>query len=324
MFVDTAKIRVTAGHGGRGCQSFLRIDPRKKKPTGGDGGKGGDVLFQVNPAVDTLLDFYYLRHFRAEAGSPGGSNNKQGKQAKDLILKVPAGTIVIDAETGLKLRDLRDPDESVIVVKGGAGGKGNAGGKVATKGEPGEEREVILELRLIADCGIVGLPNVGKSTLLSKLTSAHPKIADYPFTTKNPQLGVMADKKRDWNLVIADIPGLIEGAHSGRGLGDRFLRHIERTSFLVHLVDMSARKPVEDYEILKQELSCYGQGLSKKPEILVGNKMDLPGTEEKLTLFQKSVRKRVIPISARSGMGLDLLADAIFRMYGEEKRVRQN
>lgn len=319
MFVDTAKIIVSAGHGGRGCESFEPKGGRKKSPSGGDGGKGGDVILLAEENCVTLLDFYYKRDFRAERGGPGGSNNKKGNNGKDLLLKIPPGTVVIDALSGFKLRDLKKPGERVVVVKGGAGGKGNIGGKTVTNGEPGETRELILELRLIADCGIVGLPNVGKSTLLSKLTRAHPKIAPYPFTTKTPHLGVVKDPSRNRSLIMADIPGLIEGAHEGKGLGDRFLRHVERTSFLLHLIDMSGsegREPLEDYQTLHRELLSYGHGLSEKPKVIVANKMDIPSAKGNLVRFQKNLSpQKVIPISALSGEGLRGLVAILFDLY---------
>lgn len=318
LFADTAKITVFGGHGGKGCASFEPRGGRKKSPSGGDGGIGGKVVLQAERNIATLLDFYYERHFRAEAGGHGGSNKKQGKVGKDLTVKIPAGTVVFDALTGLRLRDLKTPGERVVVAQGGTGGRGNAGGKIATDGEAGEARELILELRLIADCGIIGLPNAGKSTLLSKLTSAHPKIAEYPFTTQTPQLGVLTDKKKSLSLVMADIPGLIEGAHEGRGLGDKFLRHIERTSFLLHLVDMSGtegRSPWQDYETVHQELASYGHGLSQKQELLVANKMDLKVSEANLLQFKKKIRKEILPISALSGTGLKALTGAILKFY---------
>lgn len=323
MFVDTAKITVSAGRGGKGCKSFEPRGDRKKSPSGGDGGKGGDVLLQAEQNIVTLLDFYYERHFHAVAGGAGGSNKKQGKRGLDLLLKVPLGTLVIDALTGLKLRDLKRLGESVIVARGGAGGKGNAGGGVATEGEAGESRDLLLELRLIADCGIVGLPNVGKSTLLSKLTRAHPKIANYPFTTQSPHLGVVTDKKTHRTLVMADIPGLIEGAHEGKGLGDKFLRHVVRTSFLLHLIDMSGsegREPWRDYQTLHQELVSYGYGLSQKPQLIVANKMDLPHAEENLMRFQRHLHQKVFPVSALSGGGLENLVEQIFEI--SEKLLR--
>lgn len=317
MFIDTAKITVFAGRGGKGCESFISLGGWKKSPTGGNGGEGGNVILEADRNLATLLDFYYKRHLRAESGGAGGSNKRQGKVGKDLIVKVPPGTLVIEAVTGLKIRDLKTPGERVMVVKGGAGGKGNAGEKIATNGEEGETRELILELRLIADGGIVGFPNVGKSTLLTKLTSARPKIADYPFTTKSPHLGVMADKKRQRSLVLADIPGLIEGAHAGKGLGDQFLKHIERTSFLLHMIDMSGsegREPIEDYETFRHELSSYGHGLAQKPELLVANKMDLSEAKTNLKRFQKKVKQKIYPISALSEEGLEELKKGIFAL----------
>ncbi|MFH1857824.1 MAG: Obg family GTPase CgtA [Candidatus Omnitrophota bacterium] len=318
MFVDTAKITVFAGRGGKGCESYEPRAGRKKYPSGGDGGKGGNVILQADQHVVTLLDFYYPRHLRAESGGQGGSRRKQGRTGKNLLLKVPFGTTIRDGETGSKIRDLKKAGEQVIVANGGASGKGNAGGKMATAGETGETRELLLELRLMADCGIVGFPNVGKSTLLSKLTQARPKIANYPFTTKNPLLGVMTDQVKHKSLVVADIPGLIEGAHAGKGLGDRFLRHIERTSFLLHLVDMSGsegREPIQDYEMLRRELVSYGGGLSEKPELLVANKMDLPEAESHLAAFKRKCKRKIIPISALTGTGLPTLTEELFELF---------
>jgi len=316
MFADTAKITVFAGRGGKGCESFQPRPGKKRLLSGGDGGQGGSVILKATPTMATLLDFRYKQHFRATSGHGGGSNRKKGKTGPDLVLEVPLGTTVIDADSQYKLRDLKASGESVIVAKGGHGGKGNAGGKTATEGEPGETRDLILELRLIADGGIVGLPNVGKSTLLSKLTGAHSKIAEYPFTTKTPHLGVLSHPAKNRTVVLADIPGLIEGAHQGKGLGDQFLRHIERTSFLLHMMDMSGeegRDPLKDYDVIRQELYSYGHGLSKKPELLVGNKMDRPQAAENLRRFQEKIKTPVLPLSLVKGEGVDMLILEIFR-----------
>ncbi|MBI4437219.1 MAG: GTPase ObgE [Candidatus Omnitrophica bacterium] len=331
MFVDTAKIAVCAGRGGKGCESFERNRFKIYAiPSGGDGGGGGDVILEADQNIVTLLDFYYRRHFRSEKGGPGGSNRKKGKRGKDLLLRVPPGTVVHEALTGLRLRDLKSVGERVIVAKGGAGGKGNADREKATEGIPGEERELLLELRLIADCGIVGFPNVGKSTLLSKLTSAHPKIASYPFTTTSPLLGVLTQKNSKRSVVMADIPGLIEGAHTGKGLGDQFLKHIERTSFLLHLMDMSGsegRNPVHDYETIRHELASYGKGLLQKSELLVANKMDLPSSKENLSRFQKKLKREILPISALTGEGLEKLVKALFKVFTshhEKESIRKD
>ena len=265
----------------------------------------------------TLLDFYYKHEFRAQRGKGGGSNRKKGQRGKDLILKVPPGTIVFEADSGSRLRDLRRVGETLVVAKGGVGGKGNAGGKTATEGEEGERRTLRLELQFIADCGLIGFPNVGKSTLLSSISQANPKIAPYPFTTKHPQLGVVEDKKNARRLVCVEIPGLIEGAHEGKGLGHFFLRHLRRTVAVVHLIDMACvegRDPARDYQILNGELKRYDPALSEKPQLLVANKMDLPGAEANLALFRRKVRRKILPISAREGQGISELTQALFRL----------
>ncbi len=326
MFIDTAKVAVTAGHGGKGCESLeFRKYNKHPIPSGGSGGDGGDILLEADPNVVTLLDFYYRRHYRSEKGGIGGSHKKKGKRGEDLVLAVPPGTLVKEAPTGFRLRDLKTPGERVLVAKGGTGGRGNANGNTATEGTSGEERELLLELRLIADCGLVGFPNVGKSTLLSKLTSAHPKIANYPFTTKEPLLGVMTEKKTKCSVVIADIPGLMEGAHQGKGLGDRFLKHLEHTSCLLHLLDMSGsegRDPCKDYQVLRHELTSFGRALAEKPEIVVANKMDKSSAAEHLLRFRKTVKQEVFPISALTGEGLEALSRKLSgRMVSDEKKI---
>lgn len=317
-FIDTITLLIEGGRGGKGCQSFEKVfRNRKRRPNGGDGGDGGDVLLEVSPHSQTLLDFYYRHQFQAGPGAGGGSNRKKGQGGKDLTLKVPPGTIVFDAEFDLRLRDLHRIGERLVVAKGGAGGKGNAGGKTVTEGGKGQHRTLRLELQLIADCGLIGFPNVGKSTLLSLISQAHPKIAPYPFTTKHPQLGVVEDRKNGRRLVCVEIPGLIEGAHQGKGLGDLFLRHLRRTHAVVHLIDMAAvegRSPVQDYQILNEELRCYDPALSEKPQLLVANKMDLPGAEANLSLFRRKIRRKPIPISAKTGDGIPELVAALFRL----------
>ncbi|GAB6073148.1 GTPase ObgE [Venenivibrio stagnispumantis] len=285
MFIDKAKIYVKAGDGGNGCVAFHREKfVPMGGPSGGNGGKGGDVIIVADSKLQTLMDFKYKRHYKAEKGQNGQGGNKTGKDGKDLYIKVPVGTVVKDAQTGEILADLVEEGQSVIVAKGGKGGKGNAAFKTATNqaptnaepGEKGEERWIELELKLIADVGIIGFPNAGKSTLISVLSKARPKIADYPFTTLTPVLGVIEFDIGDY-LILADIPGLIEGASKGAGLGHEFLRHIERTKYLIHLIDVSdfrERDPIEAFKIINKELKEYSPKLLKKPQIVVANKID--------------------------------------------------
>ncbi len=282
-----------AGNGGSGAVTFRREKyvPRGG-PSGGDGGNGGSVVFVASPNLRTLLDFKYRQHFVARAGEPGGSKDKAGSYGEDLVVSLPQGTVVRDADTGETVADLTLAEQKVVVARGGRGGRGNArfassterAPTFAEKGEPGEERTLLLELKLIADAGLIGLPNAGKSTLLSKVSAARPKIADYPFTTLVPNLGVVAVPGRDEAaFVMADIPGLIKGAHEGTGLGDKFLRHVERTRVLVHLVDVSevsGTDPVTAYDDIRRELALYDPGLASRPEVVVATKIDLPGAEE--------------------------------------------
>lgn len=320
MFVDTAKIHVKAGKGGDGCHSLHKDRyARHAVPNGGPGGGGGDVVIKVNENIHTLLDFQYRQHFKASKGSNGSSNNKKGKEGEDCVIEVPPGTIVRDLGGGLILRDLTELQGEFVVAKGGEGGRGNTSRKPATEGLPGEERGLFLELKLIADCGIIGFPNSGKSTLISKISEAKPKIASYPFTTKEPVLGIVKyDEGRSFK--VADIPGLIEGAHRGRGLGDKFLRHIERTRILIHLVDMAGvegRDPVCDYQSLNKELKEYSSHVEKKPQIIAANKMDLAAAEENLKKFRAKVKKEVIPISAMTGGGLEMLVSEVAKHLGK-------
>jgi len=285
MFIDKAKIYVKAGDGGNGCVAFHREKfVPMGGPSGGNGGKGGDVIIVADSKLQTLMDFKYKRHYKAEKGQNGQGGNKTGKDGKDLYIKVPVGTVVKDAQTGEILADLVEEGQSVIVAKGGKGGKGNAAFKTATNqaptnaepGEKGEEKWIELELKLIADVGIIGFPNAGKSTLISVLSKARPKIADYPFTTLTPVLGVIEFDIGDY-LILADIPGLIEGASKGAGLGHEFLRHIERTKYLIHLIDVSdfrERDPIEAFKIINKELQEYSPKLLEKPQIVVANKID--------------------------------------------------
>ena len=311
MFVDITKIHVKAGNGGNGCHSFYRDRAiQRGKPNGGDGGNGGDVVIQTDSSIHTLLDFQYRKNFKGRPGTHGSSNFKRGKDGEDCIVKAPCGTLIRDKATNAVLRDLVTSGESIIIVKGGKGGKGNHKKAAATKGEPGEARDIILELKLIADVGIIGYPNAGKSTFISRISKAKPKIASYPFTTKKPVLGMVKTYNKD--IVIADIPGLIEGAHQGKGLGDKFLRHIERTKILLHMIDAAAidgRDPLEDYKKLNNELSLYSKSLTQKPQIIAANKVDLPEAKENVEKLKKNLKNTVFAISASTGEGVkDLLA----------------
>jgi len=288
MAYDEAKIQVKSGDGGNGIVHFRRekFVPRGG-PSGGDGGKGGDVYLAVEPTLNTLLSFAQQRYFAAENGQHGGPSNRTGRSGDDLVIPVPPGTIVRDADTGALIADLVEPEQRVLVAKGGRGGRGNArfatstnqAPRIAEKGEPGEQRTLALELRLLADIGIVGIPNAGKSTLLSVVSNAHPKIANYPFTTLEPNLGVARVDDRD--VVLADIPGLIEGAHLGIGLGHGFLRHLQRTRVLIHLLDGTSEDPVADFHQINTELALFDEALGEKPQIVALNKIDLPQAQER-------------------------------------------
>ncbi len=322
MLIDHAKIYISGGTGGKGCQSLYKdIFHRKGFPDGGDGGPGGDVIIKSSSNLHTLLDFRYNQHQNAGNGKHGGSNKKYGKRGKDLILLVPIGTIVKDADNGFVIRDLAVNNEEVIAAKGGAGGKGNAKGSIAQPGEPGETKTLLLDLKMVADAGIIGFPNAGKSTLVSCISKAHSKIAPYPFTTKSPKLGVV--KFNDNTFVAADMPGLIEGAHKGKGLGDRFLRHIERTVVLVHVIDaapLDGSDPVKNYFKLEEELKQYDKKVYNKPRIVVGNKTDMPGAEKNIERLSEKIGKTVYSISALRRTGLSELIAGIYR---EIKNVRE-
>lgn len=299
MAFDEAKIYVRSGDGGDGLVAFRREKyiPRGG-PSGGDGGRGGDVILRVNPKISTLTYFQKKVHFKAKHGVKGGSSNKTGASADALIIEVPPGTVIRDADTNVLLGDLVNPDEEVVVAKGGRGGKGNArftsssnqSPRVAEKGAPGIERWLKLELKLIADIGIVGVPNAGKSTLLSVISNAKPKIANYPFTTLEPNLGMVIYD--DSELVFADIPGLIEGAHMGVGLGHSFLRHVQRTRMLVHLLDGASENVLADYSQINSELALYDDNLKDRPQMVVFNKMDLPEAQERWPQIQKALEER--------------------------------
>ncbi|MFA4984252.1 MAG: GTPase ObgE [Candidatus Omnitrophota bacterium] len=314
MFIDSARIYVKSGSGGKGCDSFYtdKYVRGKKMPDGGNGGRGADIIIRAESGIRTLLDLQYNRHFTGLNGAHGSSKNKKGKDAPQVTIKVPCGTVIKDAHTGCILRDLSHDKEEVIAAAGGRGGMGNRHHRQASVGEAGEEKELLLDLKLIADVGVVGFPNVGKSTLISAVSNARPKIAAYPFTTRAPFLGVV--NHRDKSFVIADIPGLIEGSAEGRGLGQKFLRHIERTGILVHVIDMSgfeARDPVEDYKIINNELKKYKNEIARKPQLLAANKMDLEGAEENLKRFKGVIKKKIYPISALEKEGLEELIEGI-------------
>jgi GTP-binding protein len=316
MFIDTTKIHLKAGNGGNGCNSFHKTKPNSRgSPDGGEGGDGGDIIIISDRNNQTLLDFRYNKHFKAQPGRHASSNHKKGRDGEDCAIRVPPGTVIINADTREVLRDLTGDGQSVIVARGGKGGSGNSRFRPATDGQAGEELDVVLELKFIAEVGIVGYPNAGKSTLISSISNTHPKVASYPFTTKRPMLGVVMKEERDF--VVADIPGLIKGAHKGRGLGHQFLRHVERTKVLLHLIDMAAvdgRDPVSDYLSLNEELGLYSKKLLKKTQIIACNKMDLPEAQKNMELFRSKVDKKIYPISA---LGKDGLEDLLTAIMGE-------
>ena len=330
MFVDRVQIEVQGGRGGNGCVSF-----RREKyvphggPDGGDGGDGGSVIILAKNGVNNLSALAHHKHWRADSGNHGSGYGRYGKSAHDLTVLVPPGTIIYDAKGGFVLKDLTHDGESVIAARGGAGGKGNLALKTATNRAPreaqpggeGERREIILELKVIADIGLIGKPNAGKSTLLSRLTRARPEIADYPFTTKHPNLGIVT-VDQDRSFVMADIPGLIEGAHAGAGLGHEFLRHIERAGILVHLVEpmpMDGSDPLANYRTIRDELARYDAKLGERPEIIAVTKAELPGAAELQTSLAAETGKEVLLISSVTGQGLNVLTRAIANVLAEQK-----
>ena len=316
MFVDEAVIHCVAGRGGKGCQSMDRSRPGHFRPTGGDGGPGGSIILEARANIHTLLDFQMNRYFTAKHGGNGSSSNKTGHASADTVIGVPPGTEVFDESTGELLRDLDKVGERVTVCRGGPGGHGNDKKRDASEGHPGEEKDLLLRLKLIADIGLVGFPNAGKSTFISRVSNARSKAAAYPFTTKSPLLGVVKFDDGE-SKVIADIPGIIEGAHEGRGMGLDFLKHIERTKALLHVIDFAAvdgRDPLSDYRVMNDELSSYSKKLTEKEQILVANKMDLPEARENLKSFKQKVRKEIFAISAATGEGMDLLLQRIRRI----------
>jgi GTPase len=322
MAFDEAKIYVRSGDGGDGMMSFRREKyiPRGG-PSGGDGGHGGDIIFRVNPKIHTLAYFQKKVHFKAKPGSRGGSSTKTGACADDLVVDVPPGTVVRDSETGAVLADLIRPNEETIIMKGGRGGKGNArfasssnqAPRLAEKGAPGEERWIRLELKLIADVGLVGVPNAGKSTLLSVISNAKPKIAAYPFTTLEPNLGVVI--LNDTDLVFADIPGLIEGAHMGVGLGHSFLRHIQRTRLIIHMLDGSSEQVLADFSQINSELALYDERLGEKKQIVVFNKMDLPDAQARFPEIEAALSEKGVEVMSISAATQQNVADLVKRVF---------
>ena len=332
MFYDYAKIYVKGGDGGNGCVAF-----RREKyvplggPSGGDGGRGGDIIFVGDESLKTLIDFRYRQHYRADRGAHGQGKNMYGAGAEDLTVKVPVGTVIKDSETEELIGDIVKDGQAVIVAKGGRGGRGNVrfatlkdkAPQMAEKGEPGQEKTLVMELKLLADAGLIGFPNAGKSTIISRISAARPKIADYPFTTIVPNLGVV-DLGDCQSFVVADLPGLISGAHTGAGLGHRFLRHIERTRVLIHVLDMSPyedRNPWEDFRLINEELKLYKIGLSARPQLIVANKMDTEGAEERLEELKSKIGDsyEIFAVSAISGEGLQPLLWRVWQELEKEE-----
>ena len=329
MFVDEVIVELTAGRGGDGCMAFRREKyVAMGGPFGGNGGKGGDIIFKVDEGLRTLIDLRYQKHIKASSGENGQGKNKNGKNALDMIVKVPLGTTIKDNETGAIIGDLTKNGEEVIVAYGGRGGRGNV--TLATRsnpcpsyceyGEPGENRKVKVELRMLADVGLVGLPSVGKSTILSMVTNANPKIASYHFTTLSPNLGVVTSE--DYSYTIADLPGLIEGASDGLGLGHKFLKHIERTKIIAHIIDMSGiegRNPYEDYLTIRKELENFSPKLIQKPEIIIANKMDIESSKKNLEEFKQKVKVPIYEVSAIQNKGLDEVLKALKELVKNTK-----
>lgn len=333
MFLDEAKICVVGGRGGDGIIGFRREKYIPKGgPDGGDGGRGGSVILRADPHVNTLLAFRHKVHFKAQSGQPGGKNERHGANGDDLILRVPVGTVVKLLHTGEVLADLDEPGKEVLVARGGEGGRGNAHFKTSTrqaprireKGAPGEERWLKLELKLLADVGIIGFPNAGKSSLIAKISAARPKVAPYPFTTLTPTLGVVHVEEFN-EFVIVDIPGLIEGAHEGKGLGDRFLKHVERTRLLVHLIDLAPlednRDPLRDFAVINRELASFSPTLAQKPQIVVGNKIDLL-TEEQRQAIHKRFAEHGIKLHLVSAITGEGTRDLIYECSQQLQRLK--
>lgn len=332
MFIDQVSIYVKAGDGGNGIAAFRREKyVPKGGPAGGDGGHGGDVIFEVDEGLNTLIDFRYNRHFKGDRGENGMSKGKHGKDANPLVVPVPPGTSVYDEDTDELIADLTTHGERATIAQGGIGGRGNIrfassrnpAPNLAENGEPGEEKNIRVELKVIADVGLVGFPSVGKSTLLSVVTAARPKIADYHFTTLSPNLGVV-DTEDGRSFVMADLPGLIEGAHEGVGLGHQFLRHVERTRLIVHVIDMASiegRDPYDDYVKIKEELVAYDEKLSEKKQMIVANKMDMPDAEENLAIFTKKLKDATTPIYPVSSITKEGLTVLLYSIADELEKI---
>ncbi|MGA7839052.1 MAG: GTPase ObgE [Ignavibacteriaceae bacterium] len=329
MFIDYAEIETSAGKGGDGAVAFRREKyVPKGGPSGGNGGNGGNVILKTDPNLYTLLDFRYKRHYRAEKGEAGAKSRKDGKFGQDIIIKVPVGTLVKDQQTGKVLFDLKEDGEEVVLAKGGRGGKGNSNFATSTNqtpryaepGKEGDSKKVILELKLIADVGLVGFPNAGKSTLISTISAAKPKIADYPFTTLTPNLGIV--KYKDYkSFTVADIPGIIEGAHEGKGLGIKFLKHIERTKILLFLVDVTSENYQKDYDILFNELKSYSKKLADKKKIVSVSKSDIAGDIDLVKLSKKKIKNadsKLLIFSSATGQGIPELLDFLWAELGRE------
>ena len=328
MFIDEVTIKVEAGKGGDGCLAF-----RREKyipmggPFGGNGGKGASIKFVVDTGLHTLVDLRYMKTIKGPKGENGSGKNQNGRNAEDVVIKVPQGTVITDTATGFILADLKGKEDEVVVAEGGRGGRGNTAFKTqsnpapnfAENGEPGEEKILKIELKLLADVGLVGMPSVGKSTIISKVSACKPKIAAYHFTTLSPNLGVVRTKDKR-SFVLADLPGLIEGASLGEGLGDRFLRHIERTRVIAHVIDMSGmegRNPYDDYKIINEELKNFNEKILKKPQIIIANKMDVPSSKENLEEFKKKVDAEIFEVSALTNEGLNPVIEKLADMLDE-------
>lgn len=338
MFIDEVNLELIAGSGGDGCMAFRREKYIEMGgPFGGNGGKGSDIIFKVDEGLNTLIDLRYQKQIKGKKGENGLGKGMHGAKAEDIIIRVPQGTVITDSETGLIIADLVNKDDEVVVAQGGRGGRGNMAfatkanpaPSFAENGEPGEERKVKIELKLLADVGLVGMPSVGKSTIISQISAAKPKIAAYHFTTLKPNLGVV--KASSQSYVVADLPGLIEGASQGDGLGDQFLKHIERTRVIAHVIDMGStegRDPYEDYEIINNELKQFNPKILEKPQIIIANKMDMPNALENLEEFKKKVNIDIYPVKAINNEGLKEVIEVLAKMldtiqkqplYEEEK-----
>jgi GTPase len=327
QFVDQARIHVRAGDGGKGAVAFRREKfVPKGGPSGGDGGDGGSIVLEVDPGLSTLLDFRYRKEYRAKPGEPGANKDMYGRAGVDLVLRVPPGTQVYDDASGDLLADLRAEGERFVIARGGRGGRGNMhfatptdrAPRHAQPGTPGEERDIRLDLKLLADVGLLGFPNVGKSSLIARISAARPKIADYPFTTLVPNLG-MVRLSGERSLVVADIPGLIEGAHAGAGLGDRFLRHVERTRVLIHLIEVSyeeGRSPLHDFDVINRELAQYDPALAERPQLVAISKMDITETREAWSALEREFAARGVAlhaVSAATGEGVQALLEEVWK-----------